>query len=63
MARITRRALGASTFAGLAAQAYAKSPAVTSPWPDDVAAALDARIAEHEALPFPVVTSGSLALR
>ena len=36
MARITRRALGASTFGGLAAQAYAKSPAVTSPWPDAV---------------------------
>ena len=39
------------------------STRLTSPWPDDVAAALDARIAEHEALPFPVVTSGSLALR
>jgi acyl-CoA thioesterase FadM len=35
----------------------------TAPWPEDVAAKLDARIAEHEGLPFPVVTSGSLALR
>lgn len=35
----------------------------TSPWPDDVAAKMDARIAEHAALPFPAVTSGSLALR
>ena len=35
----------------------------TAPWPDDVAAALDARIAEDAELPFPVTTSGSLALR
>ncbi|MBZ5734748.1 thioesterase family protein [Nocardioides sp. TRM66260-LWL] len=34
----------------------------TAPWPDDVAAALDARIAEHAALPFPAATSGALAL-
>ena len=36
---------------------------LTAPWPDEVAAKLDARVAEHEALPFPAVTSGSLALR
>ena len=35
----------------------------TAPWPDDVAAKLDARVAEHESLPFPADTSGSLALR
>lgn len=35
----------------------------TAPWPDDVAAALDGRIAEDAALPFPVTTSGCLALR
>jgi amidase len=36
MAEITRRALGAATLAGLAAQAHAKAPAVASPWPDAV---------------------------
>ncbi len=36
---------------------------LTAPWPDDVAAALDARVAEHGALPFAADTSGSLALR
>ncbi|ANH37554.1 L-carnitine dehydrogenase [Nocardioides dokdonensis FR1436] len=35
----------------------------TAPWPDDVAAALDARIAEHAALPFEVAVSGSMQLR
>ena len=29
----------------------------------DVAAKLDARVAEHDSLPFPADTSGSLALR
>ena len=36
---------------------------LTAPWPADVADALDARVTEHAALPFPAVTSGSLALR
>jgi acyl-CoA thioester hydrolase len=36
---------------------------LTAPWPDEVASALDARVAEHEALPFAATTSGSLALR
>ncbi len=35
----------------------------TAPWPEDVAAALDARIAEDAALPFPATTSGCLRLR
>lgn len=35
----------------------------TAPWPADVAAQLDARIAEHAALPFAVDTKGCLALR
>ena len=35
----------------------------TSPWPEDVAKALDARITEHESLPIALDTSGSLALR
>ena len=35
----------------------------TSPWPADVAANLDRRIAEHAELPFPAVTSGSMSLR
>ncbi|WP_205474113.1 thioesterase family protein [Nocardioides sp. SYSU D00038] len=35
----------------------------TAPWPDDVAANLDARIAEDARLPFESPTSGSLALR
>ncbi len=39
------------------------STRLTAPWPEDVAARLDARVAEHEALPFPAATSGSLALR
>ena len=35
----------------------------TAPWPADVAEAIDARVAEHEKLPFEAVTSGSMALR
>jgi acyl-CoA thioester hydrolase len=35
----------------------------TAPWPDDVAAALDERIADHAALPWEPDTSGCLALR
>jgi acyl-CoA thioesterase FadM len=35
----------------------------TSPWPDDVAAALDKRVAEDQDLPWPVELSGSMALR
>jgi acyl-CoA thioester hydrolase len=35
----------------------------TSPWPDDVAAALDKRVAEDQGLPWPVELSGSMALR
>ena len=35
----------------------------TSPWPDDVAAQLDARVAEHESLPWPADASGSMKLR
>ncbi|UFN44294.1 thioesterase family protein [Nocardioides okcheonensis] len=35
----------------------------TAPWPADIAAKIDARVAEHAALPFPADTSGSLALR
>ena len=35
----------------------------TSPWPDDVAEALDARIAEHRALGWEPQLSGSMALR
>ena len=35
----------------------------TAPWPHDVAEKMDARIAEHAALPFPADTSGALALR
>lgn len=34
MAQITRRAFGALSFAGFAAQAQAKAPAVRSAWPD-----------------------------
>ncbi|MBM9458613.1 thioesterase family protein [Nocardioides sp. zg-536] len=33
------------------------------PWPEDVATRLDARIAEHAALGWQPVTSGSLSLR
>lgn len=36
MSKVTRRGFGALTFAGLAAQAYARTPVVTSPWPDAV---------------------------
>jgi acyl-CoA thioesterase FadM len=39
------------------------STRLTAPWPKEVAAALDARVAEHAALPFESPTSGSLALR
>jgi len=35
----------------------------TAPWPEDVAANLDARIAEDAALPWPATASGCLALR
>jgi acyl-CoA thioester hydrolase len=35
----------------------------TAPWPADVAANLDRRVAEDAALPWPVATSGCLALR
>ena len=35
----------------------------TAPWPAEVAAALDERIAEHAELPFSVHTSGCVALR
>ena len=35
----------------------------TSPWPDDVAAALDARITDDSALPWEPDVSGSIALR
>lgn len=38
-------------------------PRGSEPWPDDVASALDTRIAEHAALDWGVVTSGCLALR
>jgi acyl-CoA thioester hydrolase len=35
----------------------------TSPWPEDVAAALDRQAAADAALPWPVELSGSMALR
>ncbi len=35
----------------------------TAPWPEDVAAKLDAAVAEHQALGFEAPTSGSMALR
>jgi acyl-CoA thioester hydrolase len=35
----------------------------TAPWPADVAANLDRRVAEDAALPWPVETSGCLGLR
>lgn len=35
----------------------------TAPWPADVAAAMDARIAEHAALPWEPGLSGALVLR
>lgn len=35
----------------------------TAPWPADVAAAMDARIAEHTALDWPAPTTGCLSLR
>jgi acyl-CoA thioester hydrolase len=35
----------------------------TAPWPDDVAAALEARVAEHAARPWKPALSGSMALR
>ena len=38
-------------------------PRGTEPWPEDVAAQLDQRIAEHDALDWEPATSGSLALR
>jgi acyl-CoA thioester hydrolase len=38
-------------------------PRGSEPWPEDVAAGLDARIAEHAALEWPPPISGCLALR
>ena len=38
-------------------------PRGAEPWPDDIAASLDAAIAEHATLPFEASTSGCLALR
>jgi acyl-CoA thioesterase FadM len=35
----------------------------TAPWPEDVAAAIDRRIAENAALPWPPDVSGSMHLR
>ena len=35
----------------------------TTPWPDDVAAALDAQVADADALPWKPALSGSMALR
>lgn len=35
----------------------------TAPWPDDVASALDSRVAVDQALPWPVELSGSMSLR
>ena len=35
----------------------------TAPWPDDVAAAFDRRVAEHAELPWDADVSGCLALR
>ena len=35
----------------------------TAPWPQEIADAMDARVAEHAALAFESPTSGSLALR
>lgn len=35
----------------------------TAPWPEDVAAAIDERIAEAAALPWPACLSGSMKLR
>ncbi|MBB6628556.1 thioesterase family protein [Nocardioides sp. KIGAM211] len=35
----------------------------TSPWPDDVAAAMDAKIAEHAGLDWTPELSGTMALR
>ncbi|WP_248582691.1 thioesterase family protein [Nocardioides sp. InS609-2] len=35
----------------------------TAPWPEDVAANIDRRVAEDADLPFPASTSGCLALR
>jgi acyl-CoA thioester hydrolase len=38
-------------------------PRGTEAWPEDIAANLDALVAEHAALYWPAVTSGSLQLR
>lgn len=35
----------------------------TSAWPEDVAKLIDAKVAEHEALPFPADLSGAMTLR
>ena len=39
------------------------STRTTSPWPDDVAAQIDARVAEHRGVEFEPTVSGSMALR
>jgi acyl-CoA thioester hydrolase len=38
-------------------------PRGSEPWPEDVAAGLDTRIAEHASMEWPAVTSGCLSLR
>lgn len=35
----------------------------TAPWPADIAANIDARVAEHTALPFDTDVSGTMSLR
>ncbi|CAN5368779.1 thioesterase family protein [soil metagenome] len=39
------------------------SDRLTAPWPADVAASIDARVAEHAQLPWEPVLSGAMALR
>jgi amidase len=55
MDRITRRGLGALGFAALANEAFAKAPAVRSPWPDAVETA--ARIKAGKVSATEVVTA------
>lgn len=38
-------------------------PRQTAPWPEDIAAKMDARVAEHTELPWAPATSGTLSLR